>query len=321
MFTKFAAICSNTFTEVIRQPIYGVLLLVGTMALVLDPAVSAFTMEDDNKLLQDLGLSTLFVVGLMLAGFGATGVISQEIENQTVLTVVSKPVGRPVFILGKYVGVAGALGIAYYLLSLVFFMTIRHRVMQTASDVYDLPVIIFGCTALGAALLVAGVGNYVYGWQFGSAAVWLSLPLMTIATVLICLINRKWAFQPIGTDLNPQLWAAILLVFLAVLVLAAVAVAASTRLGQVMTMAVCSGTFVLGLISSYVFGRFKDEYVVANVAYRVVPELTFFWISDALTQAHPVSLAHVGWVCLYAGVYVVAILAVGVALFQRREVG
>ncbi len=321
MFTKFAAICSNTFTEVIRQPIFGVLLLVGTAALVLNPAVSGFTMDDDNKLLQDLGLSTLFVVGLFLAGFAATGVISQEIENQTVLTVVSKPVGRPVFVLAKFAGVAGALLVAYYLLSLVFFMTVRHQVMQTAADQYDLPVVLFGCGAVLLSLAVATFGNYFRGWQFGSAAVWLSLPLMTLAVLLICLFNNRWDLQPITTDLDPQVLAAILLVLLAVLVLAAVAVAASTRLGQVMTMVVCSGVFVLGLVSSYAFGRFKDENILAAVGYRLMPDLTFFWISDAVTQGYPVSLAHVGWVCLYAGLYIVGILALAVALFQQREVG
>lgn len=321
MFTKFAAICSNTFTEVVRQPIFGVLLAVGTMAMVLNPAIAAYTMEDDNKLLKDLGLSTLFVVGLFLAGFGATGVVSQEIENKTVLTVVSKPIGRWVFIAGKFAGIAAALVIACYLLSLVFFMTVRHTVMWATWIEYDLPVIIFGSSAMVLAVVVAAWGNYARGWHFGAAAVFLSLPLMTVAGVLICLIDKKWQVQPITTDLDPQLFAATLLIFLAVLVLAAVAIAASTRLGQVMTLVVCSGSFVLGLISSYVFGRFSEDSILAGIAYRLTPELTFFWISDALTQGNPVTLAHVGWVCLYAVVYVVAILGVAIALFQQREVG
>ncbi|MFQ6048978.1 MAG: hypothetical protein ACE5K7_06405, partial [Phycisphaerae bacterium] len=185
----------------------------------------------------------------------------------------------------------------------------------------DLPVIVFGCGALLVAVLVSTFGNYFYGWHFGPTAVALATPLMTAAMILIWLIGPKWQLQPITTDIDPQLLAAMLLVLLAVLVLAAVAVAASTRLGQVMTMVVCTGAFVLGLISSYAFGRFKDQSLLANIGYRITPELTFFWLGDALTQGQNVTAAHVGWVCLYAVLYIAAVLALGVSLFQRRELG
>src|SRR5690606_12711147 len=81
MIEQLLTIARNTFTESIRQPIFLVLVLLGGAALVLNPALTAYTMEDDNKLLVDLSLSTILLVGLMLAAFSATSVLASELEN------------------------------------------------------------------------------------------------------------------------------------------------------------------------------------------------------------------------------------------------
>jgi ABC-2 type transport system permease protein len=139
------AIARNAFLESIRQPIFAVLLIVGILAMVLNVNLAAFTLEDDNKLLIDLGLSTLFLAGLLLAAFTATGVLTREIENKTVLTVVSKPVPRAAVVAGKYLGVAGAITLAYWVLAVVFLLAVRHRVQAGVrmDETFDLPVLVF----------------------------------------------------------------------------------------------------------------------------------------------------------------------------------
>ena len=114
MVQRFLALANNTFVETVRQPIYAVLLLATAAMLVLNVSLAGFTLEDDDKLLLDLGLSTLMLSGLFLSAFSATGVLTREIENKTVLTVISKPVGRPLFILGKFAGLLAALLLAFY---------------------------------------------------------------------------------------------------------------------------------------------------------------------------------------------------------------
>ncbi|MFQ5655144.1 MAG: ABC transporter permease, partial [Planctomycetota bacterium] len=86
MMEQIRAVARNTFTESIRQPIFLVLLLLGIGLLAINPALSAYTLGDDNKLLLDLGLSTLLLAGMFLAAFTSTGVLSDEIERRTVLT-------------------------------------------------------------------------------------------------------------------------------------------------------------------------------------------------------------------------------------------
>src|SRR3972149_2942165 len=144
MLPRFYALPLNPFVETLPQPIYGVILLATAGMLILNVSLAGFTLDDDDKLLLDLGLSTLLLSGLFLSAFSAAGVLSREIENKTVLTVISKPVSRPVFILGKFAGLMAALLIAYYLCTLVFVLTIRHGVLQSSSDPWDAPVLTFG---------------------------------------------------------------------------------------------------------------------------------------------------------------------------------
>ncbi len=355
MLQQLFTIAHNTFTEALRQPIFVVLILLGTLAMVINPQLAAYTMEDDNKLLIDMGLSTIFLVCLLLAAFTATGVFSNEIENKTVLTVVSKPVSRPLFVVGKYLGVASAIAVAYYILSTVLVLTIRHRVMSTASDHFDMPVILLGFGGALVALIVATVGNYLYRRVFSSTLAICLLVTQTLGLALVLVIDKDWAFQSPLTDFaahDGELGHVVVglgLVFQAVLILAGVAVAASTRLGQVMTLLICFGVFLLGLASNSLSqlvnaklsipvstGYYqslqaifhadvalhqKIIYTAAKLLYMLMPNLQFLWPADAITQNTPISAGLFGMVSAYAALQILAIIAIAVALFQNREVG
>ena len=325
------AIARNGFLESIRQPVFIVLVVVGILALVLNVNLAAFTLEDDNKLLIDLGLSTLFLTGLLLAAFTATSVLANEIENKTVLTVVSKPVSRPAFVIGKYLGVAAALAVGYWVLAAVFLLAVRHRVQLSVrmDDTFDMPVLVFGLLFGGIAVLFAGLANSLYRRPFPSMFVGSLAVAMTAAVGAVACISREWQFQSPLVEWQPQLMIALGLVFQAILVLAAVAIAASTRLGQVMTLMVCLGTFFIGLVSEYFLGTSLaggsdcPQWLRAILwpLYVAVPNLQFFWLADALTQGHQITPYYCAAVSLYAALLTAAIISLAVLLFQRRDVG
>jgi ABC-type transport system involved in multi-copper enzyme maturation permease subunit len=322
MFSRLWGIVTNSFTETIRQPIYGVLLLVTTGLLVLNVGVSGYTLEDDNKLLKDLGLSTLLLSGLFLAAFSSAGILSREIDNKTVLTVISKPVSRPLFLAGKFVGLSGALAVAFYLVGVVFLLTMRHKVMERASQDFDMPVILFGVGALLGSIILAAFCNYLYDMQFASTAIALALPLMTLALGLVALISPEWQIQSFGKDfVDGQLIGAAVLVFGMVLILTSVAVATSTRFGQVVTLTICMAVLLVGLVSDTMFGQYRDTNLFARLAYWISPNLAFLWVTDALTQDNRITLGYVGMTFGYAMLIVFAWLFIGVAMFQKREVG
>ncbi len=325
MWQRYYTIALNTFVETIRQPIYGVILAVTAAMLVLNVSLAAFTLDDDDKLALDLGLSTLLLSGLFLAAFSAAGVVSREIENKTVLTVISKPVNRPLFILGKYSGLAGALFLAFYLSCLVFILAVRHDVMQNSSDPWDEPVLTFGFGALGASLFAAAFCNYFYDKHFSTTLVAFVTPLLTLAVLLVGMFDELWEPIPFGSNLvGGQVLIAAFLVLLVVLLTAAVALAASTRFGQLITLMICLGFLGLGLTADYAFGRHADASTMAQLAYGVVPNIGPFWVIDGLyaeSEDTTVTLEYIGYVTSYAALLITGVLCIAIAAFQKREVG
>jgi ABC-2 type transport system permease protein len=331
MGNKLYAIAANTFLETIRQPIYGILMWVAAGLLVLNPSIAAFSLErgGDTKMMVDVAMSTLLLYGLFASVFSATSVITREIESYTVLTVVSKPVSRPVFFVGKFLGVMLAMLVAYYFLSLVFMMTVRHGVLEYSSDKVDQPVVILGTAAIAVSLIAATFCNYVYGWHFLATLTAWVLPLGTVAVVTTLFFDKEWNPQSPLTHFGYKeaiaphdVYFAIALIFSAVMILTAFAVTLSTRFSQVVTLVLCSGVFVLGLLSDYYFGSPEAQSTLAGqIGYRLLPNFQFHWLGDAITQQLKIPAAYVARVALYSAAYTLAILSLGAALFQTREVG
>lgn len=325
MFNKMTAIAGNTFIETIRQPIYGILTWVAVGLLLLNPSLAAFSLESgsDGKILKDIGLSTMLLFGLFCSAFSAAGVITREIEGFTVLTVVSKPVSRPVFLTGKFLGVVAAIAVAYYLLTVVFMMTVRQGVMETNADKFDMPTLIFGISAMAVALIASGFGNFVYGWNFSTTLLAWAIPLLTLAFNAALFFDRTWKIQSWWvTDFGDwQVVYAIVMTFFAIIILTAFAVALSTRFSQTLTLIFCAAIFLLGLLSDYYFGLNAGNSKLFAALYYMVPNFQFFWVGDALTQGVLIPFEQVLRVAAYACLYSLGILGLGITLFQTREVG
>ncbi|MEM0982853.1 MAG: ABC transporter permease subunit [Planctomycetota bacterium] len=257
-------IARNTLIESLRQPIVLVVIAISGLLQYLNTAISAYSMgynrvpgevTGDDKLLFDLGLATVFLCGMLLAAFVSTATISREIENKTVLTVVSKPISRAAVVVGKFLGVGGAMVISVAVMICYLLFAMRHGVMSTASDKVDYVVITFSFGPFIASLLLAGFANFFYGWSFPQTSLTALVPLTLLGYAMTLFISPNWQFQSLGEHLKPQILITSAALCLAVLVMSAVAVAASTRLGQVMTIVVCAGAFTLGLLSNHLFAR------------------------------------------------------------------
>lgn len=326
MARKLLAIAANTFHETTRQPIYGILMWVAAFWIgFISPSLAAFTLQSgsDIKVMMDVSLATLLLYGLLASVFSATSVITREIESHTVLTVIAKPVSRPVFLLGKYLGVTAAILVGCIFLTMVLFMAARHGTMETAADKWDLPVLLFGLGAIGISLVAATFGNYIYGWHFTTALTAWVVPLMAVALTLVLFISPEWHVQPPWTDFGDcQLLYATTTTFCGVLILSAFAVALATRFSLVVTLLLCAGIFILGLLADYYLGRpaHAGEGPLYELLYAVVPNFQYFWLGDPLTEEVRVPGRQVALVAAYAGLYSLAVLALGTALFQTREV-
>jgi hypothetical protein len=121
----------------------------------------------------------------------------------------------------------------------------------------------------------------------------------------------------------------------AIIVLVALATLFSTRFNEVLTLTFCVGIFLLGLISDWVFGRFairdiadpayslldKAGILAAKAGVILVPNLQLYWVSDAIYEIGSVPANYLVLVSGYTALYTAGILALAMALFQKRQIG
>jgi ABC-type transport system involved in multi-copper enzyme maturation permease subunit len=318
---KLFSLTKNTFIETLRQPIYAVLIVAALFLFFLSPSITMYSMSDDNKLLREIGLSTLFLASLFIGIFSASGAVAKEIEDKTILTVLSKPVQRPIFIISKFLGVSAAVALAHYICTIALLMAIRHGVLETVNDTHDWTVLTAAGLAIALTLLLSAFFNYVYDWKLSSTAIVLAGIFATLAISFLSFIDRNWQFNPSNNGINALDVYGSVLLLLAAIVIVALAVALSTRFNVVVTLSACVGLFLLGLVSDYTFGRFAETHLWAKIGRFLVPNLQAFWISDAIYEGSEVPLKYIIISAAYAICYTAAILSLAIALFQRRQVG
>jgi hypothetical protein len=179
---------------------------------------------------------------------------------------------------------------------------------------------IFG---IGIALAYAfgGFTNFFLRRPFVSDAVFAMLLFCTLAAFVIFEFTRQ--IETMGTlgHVNWNLLPAAILILFALWILAAIALACSTRFDTIPTLAICSAFFVLGLMSDYFFGRRAEQGEWwASMLYSMVPNWQLFWLADAIeTGKNTFQWDYVGKALAYAVFYAGAALAAGAALFDERE--
>ncbi len=253
---QFVSIAVNTFMELVRQPVFLLLATCSSGFAVFLSAVPYFGFGEDPKLVKDSTLAVMLVSGLFGAVLSASASFSREIRQGTALAVLSKPVGRAKFLLAKYVGLAASLTVLTYVNLLGALLA-----SKMAFDAYgdaDLGALgaFFGAVVLAYAL--GGFSNYFLRRPFVADAM-----LALVGTVSVAVAVMVWVVpktSPWGEAMHAdwRLLPAAVLILFALWVLAGVALACATRFDMIPTLAICTGVFLLGLMSDYLFGRLAD---------------------------------------------------------------
>jgi ABC-type transport system involved in multi-copper enzyme maturation permease subunit len=316
---QFLTIAANAFMELVRQPIF-LLLMTGSVLFEIFLAVPYyFAFGDEPKLIENSALAVMLLAGLFGAVLNASSSLAREIRTGTALAVLSKPVGRAQFLLAKYAGLAAALMVLTYMN--MIGVLLASRMAFDAYGTTDLPAIgIFG-GGIAAAYALAGFSNFFLRRTFVSDAVFAMVALATLAAFLIFRFTTQE--ESLGTigRVNWNLLPAGILILFALWILAAVALACSTRFDTIPTLAICSAVFLIGLMSDYFFGQpAAHGSWWASTLYSLIPNWQLFWLADAIeTGKSTFHWGYVGKALVYAVCYAGAALAVGTALFEERE--
>src|SRR5271156_212813 len=316
---QFPTIAVNAFMELIRQPIF-LLLMTGSVLFEIFLAVPYyFAFGDEPKLVENSVLAVMLLSGLFGAVLSASSSLAREIRSGTALAVLSKPVGRAQFLLAKFAGLAAALTVLTY--TNMIGVLLASRMAFDAYGKTDLPAIgIFGGGIL-LAYALAGFSNFFLRRPFVSDAVFAMLIFAALAAFIVFQFTKQ--MESVGTvaQVNWNLLPAGILILFALWILAAIALACSTRFDTIPTLAICSAIFLAGLMSDYFFGRAAAHGSWwASALYSVIPNWQLFWLADAINMGKSTfHWAYVAKAFGYAVCYAGAALAAGAMLFEERE--
>lgn len=101
---QILAIARNAFREAVRDRVLYNLVLFVLLLIAGAIFLGELSAGQEAKIIVDLGLSAMLLFGVFIAIFVGVGLVYKEIERRTLYAILSKPIGRGQFLLGKYLG-------------------------------------------------------------------------------------------------------------------------------------------------------------------------------------------------------------------------
>lgn len=137
---RLHAIALVTMREALRNRVLAVLVLFAVGLMSFSLVLGELSLHEEVRVIQDIGLAGISVVGTIVALFLGINLLSKELERKTVYFVIPKPLDRWEFLLGKVMGLVATLALLTFAMScvLALFVTLRggrHGVAMVRAEV------------------------------------------------------------------------------------------------------------------------------------------------------------------------------------------
>jgi len=141
----------NTFREAIRDRILTAVLAFGAVLVVSSVVLAPLTLGEEDRVIRDLGLTSISLFTLLTVVMVGTGMVYREIEHRTIYTILTHPVNRAQFIVGKFLGLYAGICLSIVALSVVYL-----AVVAVFAGGWDTNLVAaLGLTAAEAAIVTA----------------------------------------------------------------------------------------------------------------------------------------------------------------------
>lgn len=308
VWPKGGAVALAAYREGWRQPMFWLLLVAAALFIIVAVFLPYFTFGDDYKMMKQIGFDIVMLAAVLFGVLASSISISEEIEGRTAITVMSKPINRRAFLLGKFVGILMACAAMTLLLGWVLNFALwampefdpinKDRAfdpMPAQAKAQLIPIFESAVPNGPARTMAAGAGTWfgdTFAHSFG-----------------------------------------LLLGFGQVMILVAVATALATRLPFVANIVVCLAVYFLGHLAPVVVKE-TDKLqgsgagvglirFLGNLFDTLLPALEFFNMGPAIIRETPLDLTqfitYVLTLTGYAIIYTVIALIVGLFLFEDRD--
>ena len=119
---KIFSIAQNTFRETIRDRVFYSLLFFALILIALSMILGNLTLTKPIKIIHDFGLGSISIAGTLIAIFVGIGMLYKEMDKRTIYTILSKPIHRWQFLIGKYLGLGLTISVEVVVMSLIVFL-------------------------------------------------------------------------------------------------------------------------------------------------------------------------------------------------------
>jgi hypothetical protein len=125
MIGRIYAIALNTFREAVRQRVmYGILVVALALNL-FSLVLGEMSLHEEARVARDVGLGGVSLFGSLIAIVLGVSLLYGEIQKRTIHTIVSKPIARFEFVLGKYLGMAATLALLVVVFAIELFVILQ----------------------------------------------------------------------------------------------------------------------------------------------------------------------------------------------------
>jgi ABC-type transport system involved in multi-copper enzyme maturation permease subunit len=299
VWPKGGAVALAAFQEGVRQPMFWMLTIVGSGVMVISVFIPYFTFGEDLKMVKELCYAFTMLGPAIFGVAAACTSVTEEIEGRTAVTLMSKPISRRQFLLGKFTGItlAGLLMTALMGWVLVWVVVYKNwydsfspvNQVDTTDPAWVLSLVESTLPDTTAGELIRGLG------------VWTHDAITALPGLIIG--------------------------FCQVAVLTAVAVALATRIPMVVNLTMCLLVYLLGhltpIMTEVTRVEYKLVYFVAQLFETLLPGLDLFDVGSSIIRDQPLDPVSYGvytfHVAVYALMYTTIALLVGLILFEDRD--
>jgi len=293
---KMLTVAQAAFRETIRQPLYWVLIVFFALLMILSVFLPYFTFGEDLKMMKELQLDAILAPIIIVAIFTSALSVAEEIEGRTAVTLLSKPISRRHFLLGKFTGIFLACVLMTLVLSLVLGLTVHMRTEWEMALEADRE-------KLADPAEVQALQNTL---SF--------LPPDVVAAVRAVLM----VFAEIQALLP-----GIVFELCQAMIMTAVATALATRLTVVVNIVICLVWFFASRLGPILVAQAQENPLVKFVAQVfgvLLPGLNYYDVGMVLASGREVPvLEYVLPGISHAVIYTVMALLIGLILFEDRD--
>lgn len=121
-----ATIALNVFRESVRDKVPYNLVLFALALMSASYLLGQLTAGQEVKIIKDLGLSAMSVIGLFIAVFIGIGLVSKEVERKSIYALLAKPMTRAQLVLGKYAGLILTLFVNLSVMTIALYLVLGY---------------------------------------------------------------------------------------------------------------------------------------------------------------------------------------------------